>query len=285
MAITKKQLIERKNVIGSSDVSSILGINPYSNAYNLWLRITNRLDEVDQTNDAMEDGNLLEAVVLRWASKELGAIEKRPAMLEFRHNELPIVSHPDGIVKEDGVPVEVKTAGMRGPIMGNWGEPGSDEIPENYLVQCTVHMMCVQAEICHVPCWLGNKGRVLYRVTRNADLVNVILDRIAAFWKLVQSDTPPEGWPSYDVVRMVRRQEGKRIALPASPVATWRELEAKAKEAKDAAETAKAAVLAIMGDAQIGESEGGIVTVTKSIRKAYTVKESETTTVRFKESK
>ena len=283
--ITKAQLAARKDHIGSSDVAAILGISPWASAYDVWLQKTGKLEEKHETNDAMEDGNLLEAVVLRWASKELGAIEKRPAMLEFRHNELPIVSHPDGIVKEDGVPVEVKTAGMRGPIMGNWGEPGSDEIPENYLVQCTVHMMCVKAEICHVPCWLGNKGRVLFRVTRNADLVNVILERVAAFWKLVQSDTPPEGWPSYDVVRMVRRQEGKRIALPASPVATWRELEAKAKDAKEQAETAKAAVLAIMGDAQIGESEGGIVTVTKSVRKAYTVKEAETTTIRFKESK
>jgi len=150
------------------------------------------------------------------------------------------------------------------------------------LVQCTVHMMCVQAEICHVPAWVGHRGRIMYQVKRNSDLVNVILDRVAAFWKLVQSDTPPEGWPSYDMVRMVRRQEGKRIMLPASPVATWCKLEAKAKKANDAAETAKAAVLAIMGDAQIGESEGGIVTVTKSVRKAYTVQESETTTVRFK---
>ena len=283
--ITKAQLAARKDHIGSSDVAAILGISPWASAYDVWLQKTGKLEERRETNDAMEDGNLLEAVVLRWASKELGAIEKRPAMLEFRHDELPIVSHPDGIVKEDGVPVEVKTAGMRGPIQGNWGEPGTDQIPENYLIQCTVHMLCVKAEICHVPAWVGHRGRIMYQVKRNPDLVDVILERVAAFWQLVKSDTPPEGWPSYDIARTIRRQEGKRIALPASPVTEWRQLEEIAKRAKEHADNAKAAVLALMGDAQIGESEGGIITVTKAVRKAYTVKESETTTIRYKESK
>lgn len=283
--ITKKQLENRKNYVGSSDVAAILGLSPWATTFDVWLSKTSKLDEVKHTSEAMEDGNLLESVVLRWASKELGAIEKRPAMLEAKYQELPIVSHPDGIVKSDGTPVEVKTAGMRGALQGNWGEAGTDEIPEQYLVQATVHMICMKSELCHVPAWVGHRGRIMYRVNRNPDLVSLILERVDAFWKLVKSDTPPEGWPTYEVARMIRRQEGKRIALPASPVATWRELEAKAKEAKDAADQAKAAVLAIMGDAQIGESEGGVVTVTRQKRKAYTVPESETTVVRFKEIK
>jgi predicted phage-related endonuclease len=136
-----------------------------------------------------------------------------------------------------------------------------------YVVQATVHLMCAKVDICHVPAYLGGKGAQMFHVTRNADLVNIICEKVAAFWKLVQSDIPPEGWPTLDVARMMKRQEGKRLMISAGPVQTWRELDKQAKELQAKADTAKAAVLALMGDAEIGETEGGIVKVSKSEQK------------------
>lgn len=282
MALTKKQLSERQGYVGASEVAKIvLG----DGAYDLWLAKTGKLVDNNESSPAMEMGLMLEHSILRRAQKDLGPIEKRGSLLEYKHSELPIVSHPDGIVKLSGEPVEVKTSGLFGPAMAGFGNPGTDELPERYLIQATVHLMCAMRNLCHVPVVLGGKGYQMYVVQRNADLVAAIAEKVALFWQKVQADIPPDGWPSIDVARMIRRTEGKRLMIDVGPVQRWREAESIAKEAKDKAEQAKAAVLATLGDAEIGESPLGIVTVIKGIRKAYTVAEAVTTTVRFKEAK
>ena len=259
--LTKKQLSERGSYVGASDASKIvLG----DGVYDLWLEKTGKLEGKQEVTGAMEDGIMLEPMIVRWASRELGPIERRGAMLELRHAVLPLVSHPDGLVKASGEPVEAKTSGLRGPLMAGWGEPGTDQIPERYLIQASVHILCAKVGVCHVPAYLGGRGAQMFHVEHNETLCEMILTRIEAFWKLVQSDTPPEGWPSIEVARMIRRTEGKRLMLPAGPVALWREADAEAKRTAEKADECKAAVLTLLGDAEIGETDGGIVTAKKT---------------------
>lgn len=57
----------REKGIGSSEVGTILGLNPFQTAYQLWLRKTGKSEPVEE-NEAMLMGHLLEdAVAQRWA--------------------------------------------------------------------------------------------------------------------------------------------------------------------------------------------------------------------------
>lgn len=76
----KEWLAARKKGIGASDVASILGISPYTTAYQLWLdKISKKINE--ETNFAMERGNALEPIAR--AKYELQAGEPfAPRMVE-----------------------------------------------------------------------------------------------------------------------------------------------------------------------------------------------------------
>lgn len=60
-------LVERSKGIGSSEIGTILGLNPYETPYQLWRRKTGQ-DPPKEENEAMLLGHLLEdAVAQRWA--------------------------------------------------------------------------------------------------------------------------------------------------------------------------------------------------------------------------
>ncbi|MDR2084367.1 MAG: YqaJ viral recombinase family protein [Bacteroidales bacterium] len=64
-------LKEREKGIGSSDVASILGLNPYQSAYQLW-RKKKGIDLPQENNFLMKAGNYLEDAVSRFFADETG---------------------------------------------------------------------------------------------------------------------------------------------------------------------------------------------------------------------
>jgi len=211
MPLTAKQLKDRKHYIGSSDVPKILGLSPYANAYDVWLEKTDKLEPQTFISEAAEAGIMFERGVLEWAEKELGRLLYDPQKLWFRHETLPMISHPDAVVIKSGCPVEAKTSGLMSPLPDGWGENGTDQIPQIYLVQCQVHIMLADAEVCYVPAFLGGRGRRMYQITPNKELQEIILEASQDFWdKHVKLDIPPEdAIPHLASVKRVLRTEGK----------------------------------------------------------------------------
>jgi predicted phage-related endonuclease len=170
-----------------------------------------------------------------------------------------------------------------------------------YLVQCHVQALVSGLDVVHVPALLGGRGRAMYRVIPNKDLMDLILERATEFWeKHVQADIPPDSPPTLEVVRYLKKTPGKRVPIEAAKVREWRELDAAAKDMTKKADAAKAVVLALLGDAVEGESELGLVKLTRSkteridgdaLREKFpevakeVSKESETQRVTFKEAK
>lgn len=263
MAITEQQRIERRAYVGSSDVAAIMGMSKYANAYDVWLEKTGKLEPKELTSEAIDLGVMLEPIVVGWAEKMLGPIEKDSTVLEFKHDFLPLVDHPDGLLRATGEPIEAKTAGLAGPLPPGWGREGTDEVPDPYVIQATVHMMCTKKAVCHLPAFLGGRGLNMYSIGFNDTLAAIIADKIQAFWKCVTTDTAPEGWPTLETAKYIRRTPGKSIELSIDPVLAWKDLEAIAKEAKERAERAKAALFALLGDADMGQTEKGVLRVVK----------------------
>ena len=73
-------LAQRKKGIGGSDVSSIMGLNKYKSALELYLDKTGQLPEDDEENIAAELGLELEDFLakkfVKWLDKNKGKVEE-----------------------------------------------------------------------------------------------------------------------------------------------------------------------------------------------------------------
>jgi len=150
--LTARQIEDRRGWVGASDAAAILGINPYSNAHDVYLEKTGRC--TPPQNKAMDAGSRFEGVIMDWAEDELGAME-RDVLFEAPCG-CPIKARLDGMLLRGREPVEGKTAGLFGPIpRGTWGDEGSDIVPAWYIVQVQVQMLCSDGYMGHIAAFLG----------------------------------------------------------------------------------------------------------------------------------
>jgi predicted phage-related endonuclease len=189
---------------------------------------------------------------------------------------LPILRvNTDALVVGTDDPVEAKTHGLFGPGDDeSWGEDETDHVPDRVTVQCHAHMLAWNKDICHVPALIGRRGLYVYHVPRSRELSDLIVEQVGEFWdKNVKADTPPENVvPSLEIIKRVRRVPDKIADIPPEIMQRWLEAKEAFSAAEDAEKSAKASLLAALGDAEAGHcGEFGGVTYYESPRKAYTV--------------
>jgi len=275
MAITAEQRKERKNHLGSSDIPAILGFSKWATAYDVWLEKTGRVATNDESTDYQEAGNILETSVLEWAQKKeyVSDLQRDP---EIAVPGTPIVVHIDAVETESGNPVEVKTEGLYGPLRGDWGDAGSDEIPKYTFLQCQAHMMATDREITHVPTFLGGRGFGYFYCERDEGLVKLITEEALRFWnENVLADVAPDAVPSLDMIKKIRRVEGEPVTLADELIEAWLEAKEAAKECEQEKQACQARILAALDGHQEGlYGDGMMITNYVQSRKEYVCKSS-----------
>lgn len=260
--LTPEERIERRKALGASDIAAIMGHSRFRTPEDVRLEKLGRvdLDEQDSPSDATFAGSMFEGAVLTWAESQLGPLERK---VRVPHPDgVPLVASLDALCAVDGAPVEGKTSGLFGPLPQGWGEPGTDEIPDYYILQAQAQMACTNADVCHVPAFLGGRGFVLYRVRRSEELVVAIVDEAVRFWEQnVLGDTPCEDPPSMEVLKRLRREPGKKVELAEDMVVDWLMAADARKAAEKAEAAAKKLLLAALGDAEGCEVINGVGSV------------------------
>ena len=269
--ITAEQRELRRKYIGSSDSAAILGLSPFANIADVYW---NKVGHADQPeNPSMKAGNQLEAVVLDYAEETIG---KELLRDQLTIDDIFCANH-DALVCGTNHGVEAKTSGITGPgVNDQWGEPGTDQVPEHVLVQCQHQIMVAKLQMVWVPALIGGRGFQMYEVHRDDQLIESMKRRLRKFWEEhVLCQMPPEdALPSIDVIRRVRRVPEKITQMPGNVVEKWQEAKARLKVAKQEQEAAEALLLTYMGDAEAGDSDMGRVTFYEQKRAGYTVEAS-----------
>ena len=278
MSLSPRHAKVREHRIGSSDTSAILGLNPWQTAYDVWLRLTDRLTPSELEGDQLEIGRMMEAPLIDWAAKAEG-VKVLKNQLRV-HAELPMSAQHDALIVGERRGMEAKTTGKS----EQWGEPGTDQVPDLYNVQAH-HQMIVSglSEILMpVAIFAGPYRKLeLYRVPMNADLRDMLIERILRFWRLVETDTPPEAsFPSAEVARRVIRKAGRRVQMPpgaAQLAKAYQQAAENERQAKKAKQTAQAALQAGLVDADEGafelDGEKMLFRASKIHKKTFTVEE------------
>jgi len=183
--ITREQLERRRHGLGGSDAPVVVGLSKWRTPFQLWQEKRGLVDSSVDENEAMRWGNILEPVIRQRYADETGCVVTVPDTLT--HPTHPyMLAHVDGMT-DSGRVLEIKTArDARG-----WGESGTDEIPPAYIIQVQHCLAVTGAEIADVAALLSGQDFRIYYVPRNQDLIDMLIEQEAAFWEMVQSETPP----------------------------------------------------------------------------------------------
>lgn len=197
-------LKQRQSGIGGSDIAAIVGLNQYKTPMQIWESKVNPVqDEV--TSEPAYWGNVLEDVVAKEYAKRTGRKVQR-INTQLRHRDFDFavanidravinpdicgnVRWKDGKLTTDRL-LECKTA--NGFSVKQWGEVGSDQVPDSYLIQCQWYMGVTGASICDLAVLIGGQDFRIYTIARDDELINDLLQQGAAFWELVKNNVAPD---------------------------------------------------------------------------------------------
>mgnify|MGYP006348273601 FL=1 len=204
----------RRTGIGSSDVSAIVGVNPYRTKHTVYLDKRGLLDD-DPPTLGMRIGHIAEDLIATLYAEETGAtLVASPSIRHPKHDW--IVGTPDRLVVGMRRIIEIKWVGWR--VASAW-ERNEDAVPDYVRTQAEWLMDLTDADECDVPTIIGGDEFRIYRLKRNPDLFDVLRERAERFWfDHVIAGVPPPADESEDARRMLttifRRDDGNMIAAP-----------------------------------------------------------------------
>lgn len=175
----------RQSGIGGSDVAAILGLSKWKSPLDVY---NEKIAEttVEETNASTEWGTRLEPVIRQKYADDTGLTVTIPNET-FRHPEHPfMIANVDGILP-DGNVLEIKTARSG----ADWGEEGTDEIPEYYLTQVQHYMTVLGAKRCDVAVLIGASDFRIYHVDFDPEVAAMLIEEEKAFWQRVVDRNPP----------------------------------------------------------------------------------------------
>ena len=281
-------LEDRKKAIGASDVAAILGVSPWASAWDVWADKTGRLEKW-QGNEQTRLGQFFESSVLDYAESKLGELVRGERVL---HATLPIASTLDARVLKNNRPVEAKTTGLAGPVYGDWGDIGTDEVPEYYLVQVHTQLLCLDdADMGYLFGLLPGRGVVEFNIERSCKICDNLGSVLDDWWTthIINDVEPSRDKATLEIVKRMKRIPSKSIELGDEALQLVKEreaLKAKVKTFEKAVESIDSKLLSSLGDAEVATfPDGSGVTYFAQKRGAYAVEECEYRVLRIKKAK
>jgi putative phage-type endonuclease len=199
-------LKDRKLGIGGSECAAVLGLSKWKTPLQVWLDKLSEEDPSKEDNDAMWWGRELEPLVIKKYEEQTG--NKVDLLTDTLGNQLTIINekypwlraHVDGVVKDKKLIIEAKTTRF---FMDEWGEPGTDQIPNEYLIQCAhycivldhfqIHGQLFPIEQVDIAALGSTSDFRIYHYVRNKNLEEQIISRTKSFWENnVLANIPPD---------------------------------------------------------------------------------------------
>jgi putative phage-type endonuclease len=195
----------RKNGIGGSDAAAAVGLNPYMSPLELWLTKTGRdanLPRPDphDTTEPIYWGTLLEPIVAASYTKQTNHKVRRVNAV-LQHPTIPfMLANVDREVVgcRDVQLLECKTTGEFGARL--W----RDGVPEYVQLQVQHQLAVTGKQAADVAVLICGQKLEVHRVVRDDALIAKLIELEAAFWRYVETDTPPPADGSDSADRALR---------------------------------------------------------------------------------
>ncbi len=279
MSLTAEQLQRRQQGIGGSDVAATLGLSPWKSPRELYEEKRGGV-EIVEPSEPMRWGTLLEPVIRQEYAERTGRTVRVPTEPLVHPTHAFMCANPDGLTNDDRV-LEVKCA--RNAY--GWGEPGSDAIPQHYLLQVQHYLIVAELPVADVAVLIGGCEYRQYEVPADPELQEMLIEGEREFWRAVEAGTPPEvdldSPRALEIVRKLYAGTTGEILTATEHLEHWRAVYEDSTAAfnryQAVADGAKAHMLAAMGEAsELRFADGKALRRRLQKRKAYTVNFPET---------
>lgn len=169
----------RNKGIGGSDVGTIMGLNKYKSAVQLWLEKSDLIEAEKVDNDAVHFGHVLEETVAKEFERRTGKkVRNRNQILQ--HPEHPfMLANLDRVVVGEKALLECKTASEY--MKDKWED---DEIPAGYLLQVMHYLAVTGYEKAYIAVLIGGNKFVWKEIDRDEELINIIIAKEKHFWEV-----------------------------------------------------------------------------------------------------
>ena len=239
-------LEERRRVIGGSDVAAIMGMNPWKTAYRVYQEKRKEVEDW-QGNQATDWGKRMEPALRQWYSDVTGRPVRLPDKIIVSGKYPFMGASLDGYT-DDGRIVEIKTARSG----KDWGEPGTNQIPDYYAVQVHHYMTITGFQVADIPVSIAGSSPSLYIVEADKEISEMIIEACAKFWERVQSGNPPDPVTYADAVARFGKikSDGSIIATTEliEAIAGLKQIRAQIKELEEHEEAWKARIIIALGE-------------------------------------
>lgn len=178
-------LAERKKYIGASEVSAVLGVNPWKSPLSLYLEKIGVVDGKVE-NEHIEFGKQMEGPIREWFPKKFEKaegikIDVRPFPYTLRHPAHEFLSAtPDGCMDHPqyGIGgIEIKTTSEQ-----LWRDWEADNLPDYHYIQVQAQLLVTGWNYAYIVALVGKK-LVWKLIQRNEEIMRIIVDRCSDFWR------------------------------------------------------------------------------------------------------
>ncbi len=229
-------LAARRKGIGGTDMAVIIGLSPYKTPLELWLEKTGRAEQQHspEAEERMYWGTALEDLVARRYAADTGRKVQRindplvHAGGVVRGNIDRAVINPDiagrvhfknGRLTTDRI-LECKTASAFALGSAEWGEPGTDEVPQHYWIQVQTYLGLAQCPVADLAVLFGGQKFATYTIEADPALFFDMAEQAGAWWQRhVVDDMPPEATTEDDARRLWKSHRDGKEKIVSSDVA------------------------------------------------------------------
>lgn len=274
--------IEQVQGIGGSDIAALLGLSPYKSPLELWAQKVGHPVRKSTEGVHLRFGQFVEPFVALEYERLTGLHTVEHIAPLFHHEHAFMYGHVDRLVVPfPGVPavvdgivtaetlLECKTTSVFNK--DDWGEEGSDQVPNAYLLQCAWYMAITGCARADVAVLIGNQDFRLYRIHRDEKLEGLMIDQAKRFWfDHVLARVPPQPQTINDV-KLLFPQEQPNESVEASPevvdaLQQLKELQNTSQALEEKAEAVKLKIMQAMGQAERLSLNGQVLATWKSPR-------------------
>lgn len=250
-------LMDRTAGVGSSEAASVLGVNPWQSAFQLWQVKTGKIKPAeDETNLRLSVGHDLENRVAATFEAVNGfAVRQDTAgdWIAYNPDKPYFRVSPDRLYTSDGITdgiLEIKTT-VR--------DINPDDIPMNYFCQVQYQMAVMGIDVAYLS-WINMltmganfQGYGQVRIERNAEFCDFLLGKVEDFWlNNVKRGIPPEPTTAAEVAALFPHSKDKSVEITDaihSDLATLGDLQAQVKALQTQIDGVKDRICTAFGDA------------------------------------
>ncbi len=188
--LTDEQLERRRDGVGGSDAPIIVGLSKRCTALELYYHKRGELPDENEPDELQWLGHEIEPVIAKRYTHDTGRHTVR-CNRTLLHPEFEwMLAHIDRRVKsrkpKRGLEMKLRVHG------DDWGPTGTDQVPDDVLVQCEHYLGVTGWEVWDVMALIGGREFRLYEIPRDQGLIDNLITAEHDFIARVREGNPPE---------------------------------------------------------------------------------------------